>query len=121
VNEDMPKPRKPKLPPCPNCGLEGGAYLPVAENSATDGKRRWFPLGFVAGFELECSLCHARTNPERSKAACLRAWKKGDVASPFEQAREHHYYAAIEAEIAHERLFEEPPPYEPPPDDDIPF
>jgi hypothetical protein len=115
-------PRKPNIPPCSNCKLEGGAY--VAVSRAADGKSLWLPHGFVSGFLLECSHCNARSPPFRSKASCLRAWKRGRVVSQLERAREERIFAAIEAEISEQRFRSEDMPrvpWPPSPDDDIPF
>lgn len=129
-------PRKPNIPPCPNCKLQGGAYVPVAEFRACVGGRYFngAPIyGTVAGagFALACAICNARTEPRRSKAACLRQWKKASVVSPFERAREDRFFAEIDAdivaELARDRFLDQPSRPVPPPrlnnpdDDDIPF
>jgi len=112
--------REPDLPPCPNCGLMGGYYQPLAELHSVRLR------ALVSGFEIRCSICGAVSMPETTKRRVLSFWKKGDVLSAFEQEKFRREIAEVEQEIAALSEIAEgfgglPTPYRGDPDDDIPF
>ena len=90
-------PRMPHLPPCPNCGLEGGSYVRL---EAVEMER--FSFVEVPGFEIKCSCCGTRSFHETTKARVLAFWRRGAVITPFQQEQEDRIIAAITAEIAGE-------------------
>ncbi len=104
--------RNANLPPCPNCGLTGGRYERLDAFSCPRLRER------VSGFEIACSFCGARSWPETTKARVLTLWKDGCVLSPFEQALINRDVAALDRELAEDRLTPKPPYGN---DPDIPF
>src|SRR5271154_2144164 len=65
----------PDFPPCPNCRLNGGRCCPVdfyfSEDDADLARD---------GFEIECTLCDAATEPTQpTEARALELWIKGNA------------------------------------------